>query len=234
MRGLRASASGPNAPQHFVDNSAMMTAMASPVPAPEPRAWAERIFRITGVLPLAAFSIFHVGAYAAAPKRGPALGTGWLGLALEVALVLAPLVYHAGYGVLMLLRGERREASALGQLQRWTSPLLLLFSIDHVVRWRLPLLTGVAAREDVHALLVRELSSTWGGVPTVAAFQCLGTALVAFHLGFGLYRSDGFSIAALAEPRARAWLGTSVGLFVLFAGTFSIIGLATGKSFPFV
>ncbi len=110
----------------------------------------------------------------------------------------------------------------------------MLFLFDHVVRLRSPLLTGVSAPEDTHALLVRELSSTWSGVPAVAAFQCLGTAVFAFHLGFGLYRSDFAPVRGLAAPRTRAWIGAGVGLLVLLFGSFAIIGLATGKSFPFV
>jgi hypothetical protein len=208
--------------------------MSPPAPAPESRAWAERIFRIAGVLPLSVFAVLHVGLYAAAPSRARGFGAGWIELCLEIALVLAPLLYHSGYGFVLLLRGERRDASPLGQVQRWTSPLLLLFLIDHVVRLRWPLLSGVSAPEDTHALLVRELSSTWSGVPAVAAFQCLGTAVLAFHLGFGLYRSDLARVGSLAAPRTRAFLCASVGLFVLLFGSFSIVGLATGKSFPFV
>jgi succinate dehydrogenase/fumarate reductase cytochrome b subunit len=212
----------------------MMAPMSPPDPAPESRAWAERIFRITGFLPLAVFALLHVGAYAAAPSGDHGFALGWLGLCLEVALVLAPLVYHSGYGLFLLLRGERGDPSTLVRIQRWTSPLLLLFLVDHVVRLRAPLLAGLLAPEDTHALLVRELSSTWGGVPAVAAFQCLGTAVLAFHLGFGLYRSEFVPLRGLAAPRSRAWLGASVGLFVLLFGSFAIIGLATGKSFPFV
>ncbi len=212
----------------------MMAPMSPPAPTPESRARAERIFRITGVVPLAVFTLLHVGAYAVAPARGLGFYAGWLGLSLEVLLVLAPLVYHSGYGLARLLRGERRATTTLDRVQRWTSPLLLFFLCDHVIRLRWPILSGLHAPEDVHALLVRELSSTWGGVPAVAAFQCLGTAVLSFHLGFGLYRSDFAASSGLSTTRARAWLGASVGLFVLLAGSFSIIGLSTGKSFPFV
>jgi succinate dehydrogenase/fumarate reductase cytochrome b subunit len=208
--------------------------MSPPAPHPESRARAERIFRITGVVPLAVFTLFHVGAYAVAPSRSHGFSTGWVGLVLELVLVLAPLVYHSGYGLVRLLRDDRRAATTLDQVQRWTSPLLLLFLFDHVIRLRWPVLSGLHAPEDVHALLVRELSSTWGGVPAVAAFHCMGTAVLSFHLGFGLYRSDFAASRGFSAPKARAWLGASVGLFVLLAGSYSIIGLSTGKSFPFV
>lgn len=209
--------------------------MSPPDSAPGSRSLAERLFRVSGVLPLAVFALLHVAMYAAAPQQGHGFGARGLALALELLLVLAPLVYHAGYGFWLSLRGARPQAASLfDRVQRWTAPLLFVFLVDHVVRLRVPRLRGLVAVEDSHAFLVRELSATWEGVPAVAAFQCAGIAVLAFHLGYGLYRSPLLSLRGLGTPRARAGLAWGVGLFVLLFGSFAVIGLATGKSFPFV
>ena len=204
---------------------------------------AERIFRASGVAPLGAFVLLHVLSYAEGVLLGrepSSSGTlsGLPGLVLEIGLVLLPLSFHTGYGLLLLFRSAeeraRREPNALLLVQRWSSPVVLLYLIDHLSRFRWPMLTGLAEPADARALLLRELSATTGGVPAVAAFHCLGVAAVAFHLGYGLYAFEWAKVPALAPARRRLWLGVLTGLFVLFLGSCSIIELATGKTFPFV
>ncbi len=150
MRRSGASAHGRQAAEHFGHDGPRMS---PPAPAPE----LARVGRAN--LPnrgrLAALGLRRAprralrGGAVAARGSAPAGSSS----ALEIALVLAPLLYHSGYGFVLLLRGERRRRLPLGQVQRWTSPLLLLFLIDHVVRLLAPA-QRVSAPEDTHALLV--------------------------------------------------------------------------------
>jgi hypothetical protein len=131
-----------------------------------------------------------------------------------------------------MARGRPRPAAGtlhvLDRVQRASSLLVLGFIADHYARFRWPMLSGAAISADAHALLVRELSSTSGGVPLVAGFQLLGIAAVAFHLGYGVYRYA-WPGPWLAAPKRRAWLAVAVGLFVLITASFTVVGLATGK-----
>ena len=200
-----------------------MTAISTP---------AERTFRACGIAPLGIFVLLHVSLYARvlggqrnlgdadATRLGP-----WV-IALELVLVAAPLAFHAGYGLNLLARRKTRAASgttkALDRVQRASSLLVLAFIVDHYARFRWPMLSGAAVSGDAHALLVRELSSTSGGVPLVAGFQLLGIAAVAFHLGYGLYRFD-WRTPWLAAEKRRTWLALGVGLLVLITASFAVV-----------
>lgn len=199
---------------------------------------AERVFRACGVAPLGVFVLLHVLLYSRALLGVRALGSAdglrlspWV-IAVELVLVAGPLAFHALYGLHRLARGPglaaAGSAGALDRLQRYSSPLLLVFIVDHYVRFRWPMLTGELAPVDAHGLLVRELASTSAGLPLVAAFQLVGAAVTAFHLGYGLYRYD-WPLPWLASARRRTWLGAAVGLTVLLAASFTFIQLATGK-----
>ncbi len=204
---------------------------------------AASLFRACGVAPVGAFVLLHALGYAQVlfgrrsfgdpDARGPSA----LELVAEVALVLAPLAYHAAYGVFLLLRRPRaadRSRAPLDRLQRFASVLVLIYIVDHFVRFRWPMLLGTSSEYDAHPLLVRELSSTTYGMPLVAAFQLLGTAAVAFHLGYGVHRHDFAGVRWLSLGKGRTALAVAIGLLVLVPASFALIALATGKNPPFL
>ncbi|HEV8244515.1 MAG TPA: hypothetical protein VGP93_01975 [Polyangiaceae bacterium] len=204
---------------------------------------ARRLFRACGVAPLGAFVLLHVLGYCQVLLGRRSFGDpnalrvkSWE-LVLELLLVLLPLAYHGLYGLVLLFRARDTATPArplLDRLQRWTSPLVLLFVVDHFARFRWPILSGELASSDAHALLVRELSANTLGLPLVAAFQLLGIAAVAFHLAYGVYHFGWSRLPWLAEPTRRTWLALLVGLLVLVPASFAVIGLATGKKLPFL
>src|SRR5262245_34983136 len=117
-----------------------MTVAADVVPTPAGETPARRLFRACGVAPLGAFVLLHTLGYAQVllGRRSfgdpDTLGVSAVELALELVLVLLPLAFHALYGVLLVLRTRAPSAPApLDRLQRWTSLLVLLFVIDHLV-----------------------------------------------------------------------------------------------------
>jgi len=198
----------------------------------------ERAFRACGIAPLGAFVLLHVALYGRVLAGQRDLGDSeasalspWV-IALELVLVTGPLVFHAGYGLYLLARGKRRSALGttllLDRVQRASSLLVLAFIVDHYVRFRWPMVSGVAVSGDARALLVRELSSTSAGLPLIAGFQLLGIAAVAFHLGYGVYRFD-WRATWLTAGRRRTWLAVGVGLLVLITASFAVVELATGK-----
>jgi succinate dehydrogenase/fumarate reductase cytochrome b subunit len=199
----------------------------------------ERWFRASGVAPLGAFALLHVLVYSQVllgqrefgDRDAAALSP--LVLGLELLLVVAPLAFHAGYGLALMARRPLAAApgtlGVLDRVQRYSSLLVLVFIGDHYLRFRWPMVSGHAVPSDAYSLLVRELSSTVSGVPLVAALHLLGISALAFHLGYGIYRHDFRTVRWLATSTRRTALALTVGLLVLVPGSFAVIELATGK-----
>src|SRR5687767_10774494 len=108
----------------------------------------ERAFRACGIAPVGVFVLLHVAVYARVLGGRRDLGDAdatrlapWL-IALELALVSAPLAFHAGYGVYLLARRKLRTAvgatGVLDRVQRAVSLLVLAFIVDHYARFRWP------------------------------------------------------------------------------------------------
>jgi len=201
-----------------------------------------RAFSLSGVVPLGAFLVVHLavnaralageGALARAAeasRRVPALAV------VEAALIFAPLLVHALVGTWLVvarppLALPRPYPPALRVAVRVTGVLALAFLAMHLpeIRFR-----EGATRPDPDVLatwLAADLSSMHGGLPARAVAYMLGTAVVCFHFGAGLW---GYFAATPkgASPRARrlaAWWAAAVGAtaWVLFANI--VVYHATG------
>lgn len=206
------------------------------------RALVLRAFRLSGVLPLGLFILVHAAANARAlAGDGPFLDTvrafqsipGLL--AFEVVLVFAPLLFHAAVGFWMVLaRVPLATPSpyppALRIAVRVTGILAIAFLAMHLpeFRFRTP-----GAHPDGAALLTSldaDLSTMRSGLPLRAIGYLVGSALVCFHLGAGLWGY--FATTPQGQGgRARrfaAWWSAAVGaiLWVLFANV--VVYHATG------
>jgi succinate dehydrogenase/fumarate reductase cytochrome b subunit (b558 family) len=195
------------------------------------------------VIPVGAFLVMHLWAYSKALAGRHAFDEAMRAsspyqLVLEALFVWLPILFHAGYGVKVTLEGRWNTASYaysknwMFVLQRVTGILALGFIGYHFWQFRLKLLLGQIAQEDVFPELCASLSSTGpGGVPYLALAYLLGVAAAAFHLANGLYGFC-FSWGITASRRSARLASIAFGLFgiVLFAlGANTVIYFATGS-----
>jgi succinate dehydrogenase/fumarate reductase cytochrome b subunit (b558 family) len=192
----------------------------NPDPAPRPRKghFARRLLSLSGVLPLGAFLLAHLAINARALRGDAAFVSavhalhGIPGLALlEWLFVFAPLVVHATVGLwLVVTRRPLAEPSpypdALRTAVRATGVAAIAFLALHLpeLRFRTP-----GARldgDELAAVLMADLSSTWHGVPWRGAAYLAGAACVTFHFAAGLWAFFATTRAG-RSARARKWGG---------------------------
>jgi succinate dehydrogenase/fumarate reductase cytochrome b subunit (b558 family) len=211
-----------------------------------PRALGEKLHSLSGVVPLGVFLILHVWVTSAIVgsrevydrQIGVLHGGAFMGV-LEVVLVLAPLTYHAGYGMTRVLR-PRTEGHAYANdlmfaLQRASGVVVLVFIVAHLWELRVQTWTRGLPVSAYSTKLVMDLSSTSSGVPWIALGYLIGLAATVFHLVNGLSSfctTWGYTVTALAQARARIVFRVAGALvFVISAGI--VMQLATGaRYFP--
>ncbi len=152
-------------------------------------------------------------------------------------LILVPLAFHAGFGVVLLSRRsapeariDRYDGRRAWVLQRVTAGVVLLFVVVHLWNFRLQRLFFGLSADALHTALAARLSSTRGGIPWLALFYLLGIGATAIHFANGLFAATAaWKIAAESSARRRMRSFTfALGgvLFLLGAGT--VVCLATG------
>jgi succinate dehydrogenase / fumarate reductase cytochrome b subunit len=157
---------------------------------------------------------------------------------VELALILAPLAFHACFGVVLLLE-SRFNVSAYPKNRNWmfvaqrvSGVIAFAFIVWHLTENWLPFQRGDVAAADFHARLTARLSSTWRGIPTVALAYLLGIGATTFHLANGLWGfvfSWGLAVRARTRNIAAVGFGLAgLVLFILAANT--AIYFATGSS----
>lgn len=217
--------------------------MPAPVTAPRRRALLFRAFRLSGVVPLAAFLVVHAFADARAlAGQGAFLRAArWLqgfpGLAaVEVVLVLAPLAFHAAVGLWMIAaRVPLAPASpyppAVRVAVRVTGVLAVAFLALHLPGLRFRFGWAQPGGAALLTWLDADLSSMRWGLPLRALAYLVGSACVCFHLAAGLW---GFFATTPRGESARsrrlaAWWSAAVGaiLWIVFANV--VVYHATGS-----
>src|SRR5690606_37518247 len=108
-------------------------------------------------------------------------------------LVLAPLAFHAGYGIVLAMR-PRYNVGRYPLSSNWTYTLLRLsglfvlgFVLLHMALFWLPQLRGELGPGEMHAALTRRLSSTVASIPLIGLGYLLGLGASVFHLTAGLW-----------------------------------------------
>jgi len=213
-------------------------AEAAPRAQPKP-SLARRIFSLTGVLPVAVFLVVHLAATSmllvsrAAYDRFATSTARGAGLVAELVFVVAPLAFHAAYGVVLAIRpdaGPRAYPTArVHALVRLTGIVALAFVAYHLAHLRSPALGG-AAPASYATTLARTLSSTSSGVPWPALAYVAGLLACTFHLGAGA-RSFWLTWrpAQSAEAQRRGTRVIAVVAALLFVvGLLVVVQLATG------
>ncbi|HEY6459227.1 MAG TPA: hypothetical protein VIY73_03720 [Polyangiaceae bacterium] len=216
--------------------------MPASVTDPRRRALVFRAFRLTGVVPLAAFLVVHAILNARALAGDAAfLGvTRWLHASpalpvVEVLFVFAPLAVHGAIGLWMTaarvpLDPPAPYPPALRVAMRATGVLAIAFLAMHLPEFRFRAGAAHATPAAIASSLDAHLSSMWHGMPVRGLAYLVGSACVCFHLAAGLW---GFFATTPrgAAPRTRrlaAWWSAAVGaiLWALFANV--VVYHATG------
>jgi succinate dehydrogenase / fumarate reductase, cytochrome b subunit len=201
-----------------------------------------RAFTLSGVFPLGAFLVVHLvlnmraldgdDAFERAVRafaRVPLLGV------IEGLFVFAPLLFHAAYGLWLVvrrlpLRTPSAYPPALRAAVRVTGVLAVAFLAMHLpeLRFREPTMRPSGAA--LVAVLDADLSSMSHGLPWRAIAYLLGSACVCFHFAAGLWAFFAATPRGqLPRTRRRAgWWAIAVGasLWVLFADV--VVYHATG------
>jgi len=185
-----------------------------------------RLHSLLGLLPVGGFLAFHLwensqSRFGAAHYNEHVVG--WLqGLnylvVMELFVIALPLLFHAGYG-LVILRGGSRDWNRfpwlhhrLYFLQRLSGVAILLFLLFHVGWTRLWGLYEPAIRVDLYSHMQSLLSQPW-----VFVLYLVGLLLSVFHLSNGLWTmaiSWGLTTSVAAQ---RLWFTVCSGLFLLLS-----------------
>jgi succinate dehydrogenase/fumarate reductase cytochrome b subunit len=200
---------------------------------PRRRALVLRAFRLSGVVPLAAFLVVHaaVDSRAVAGDQAFLRATRWLhGVpalpVVEVVLVLAPLLLHAAVGLWMVaarvpLATPSPYPPPIRAAVRATGVLALAFVAMHLLELRFRASWSQPSGAALLTWMNADLSSMRWGMPLRAVAYLAGSACACFHLAAGLW---GFFAATPrgAGRRARrfaAWWSVAVGaiLWAVFA-----------------
>ena len=203
-----------------------------------------RLHSLTGVVPVGVFLVLHLWTNARALAGEDAYVRGVLEIQaipflplVEVAGIGAPLAFHAGYGVVLALRGRPNVAAYpyahnwLYVLQRASGFVALAFIALHLWEYRVQKAFYGMQTEAFYGALSANLSSTAWGVPFVALAYLLGTAATVFHFANGLWgfcATWGLTTSRSAQRRS-AWLFGALGAILFFVGASTVVHFATGS-----
>lgn len=194
-----------------------------------------RLHSLLGLLPIGAFLVFHLwensqsrfGADHYNREVVAALqGMNYLPI-LEIVLIALPLLFHAGYGVVIAFqaRTELRRYPYLRNWLYWLQRLsgfgILVFLLLHVGLTRLQGMLEPSIRVDLYGHMRALLSQPW-----MFVLYLVGLLLSVFHLANGLW-SMGIVWGLTTEPRAQSLLGYAcIGMGVLLTalGLHGLIG----------
>ncbi len=205
----------------------------------------QKLFSLSGVVPLGAFLLLHLwtaaallGSHAVYDRQvsflhgGPVLGF------LEIVLVLVPLLFHALYGVWSALQPRNAtphayDSDLLFALERVSGVIVLVFVLAHLWETRVQTWTGGLLVGSYSTKLVADLSSLTFGVPWIALGYVLGIAATVFHLVNGLTSFSitwGYTPTLPSQRRARL-VFRAIGVLLVLTGTATVVQLATGARF---
>jgi succinate dehydrogenase/fumarate reductase cytochrome b subunit (b558 family) len=212
--------------------SAPSTNSSGAAPAVATASVTERLFSLSGLVPLGAFLVVHLWMESRVlfgPRTFGSAAPGALLTAVDVVLVLAPLLFHGAYGAFLTVKrrplgSPRPYPRAIAILMRISGGVALLFILAHVYTARVTLAGARGA--DLESVLAPRLSATTFGAPLLAIAYMVGLASVVFHFAVGVW---GFFAQRKASTRrvvAYACGATGVAVFVVGANV--VTYLATG------
>lgn len=155
---------------------------------------------------------------------------------VEIVGIALPLAFHAGYGVVIALRGRPNLTAYpyarnwLYALQRASGFVALAFILLHLWEYRAQKALFGMLPEAFYGALAANLSATAWGVPFVALAYLLGVFATVFHFANGLWGfcvTWGFVTSRRAQRRS-AWVFGALGAFLFLVGALTVVHFATG------
>jgi succinate dehydrogenase/fumarate reductase cytochrome b subunit (b558 family) len=203
-----------------------------------------KLHSLSGVVPVGAFLVLHLLSQSRAVSGRVAYDEAFAwgdGLPLqpflELVVVVLPLVFHAGYGVVLAVRsrptvmGVPTSRSWMHAAQRLTGIVSLLWIVWHAGETWVPRLAGRISTRQVYPTLMTDLSTTVEGLPVTALLYLVGIGAASFHLANGLWGA-GTSWGLLLTRRAQAIAGVAavaLGLALFALGTRTVVFFSTGS-----
>jgi succinate dehydrogenase / fumarate reductase cytochrome b subunit len=193
--------------------------------------WLRRLHSLSGIVPVGGFLVFHLYENYSA-TLGPAaynrmtrnLQETRFALALEIAVIVFPLLFHGVYG--LFITGTARPNVVTNRyvrnwmyfLQRVTGVILFAFVIFHLWTTRF---VDIRNHEEVDLFRLMESSVA---NPWIYAFYVLGIVSATFHLANGIWSFSivwGLTVGPRAQRRMM-WVSAAVFLVLSFIGIRSI------------
>lgn len=184
-----------------------------------------RLHSLTGIIPVGAFLVEHLltnaGAWYGPDEYNNAVK--WIQdlpflLVLEFGFILAPLAFHAIYGVIIAWGSQPNArtypymSNTRYTLQRVTAWVTLVFVIVHLLKFRFAWILGgpvFADAKDWFVLTTQGLRYWHIGTLTVPwwftlAFYVTGLTAAVYHFANGIW-TFGISWGLLGGPQAQRW-----------------------------
>ena len=197
-----------------------------------------RLHSLLGLLPVGAFLIFHLWENSQSRLGaehynrdvvGALQGMNYLPL-LEIFLIALPLLFHAGYGVLIVGQG-RPDVRRYPYLRHWLYGLqrlsgvgILAFLLLHLSLTRFQGMLEPSIRMDLYGHMQDLLSQPW-----MLSAYLLGLLVSVFHLANGLW-SMAIVWGLTTSARAQTLFGyacTGVGTLLAALGVHGLMGFLT-------
>lgn len=198
--------------------------------------WLRRLHSLSGIVPVGGFLAFHLYENYSA-TLGPAayntmtrnLQETRFALALEIAVIIFPLLFHGVYGLFVTgtarpnVVSNRYVRNWMYFLQRVTGVILFAFVIFHL--WTTRFVDIRHHNEvDLFRLMEESVANPW-----IYAFYVLGIVSATFHLANGIWSFSivwGLTVGPRAQRRMM-WVSAAVFVILSFVGIRSIQAFRT-------
>ncbi len=198
--------------------------------------WLRRLHSLSGIVPVGGFLAFHLYENYSATLGAAAYNTMTrnlqetrFALALEIAVIIVPLLFHGVYGLFVTgtarpnVVANRYVRNWMYFLQRVTGVILFAFVIFHLWTTRF-----VEIRHhdqvDLFRLMEESVANPW-----IYAFYVLGIVSATFHLANGIWSFSivwGLTVGPRAQRRMM-WVSAAVFVVLSFIGIRSIEAFRT-------
>jgi succinate dehydrogenase / fumarate reductase cytochrome b subunit len=198
--------------------------------------WLRRLHSLSGIVPVGGFLAFHLYENYSA-TLGPSaynmmtrkLQETRFALALEIAVIIVPLLFHGIYGLFVTgtarpnVISNRYVRNWMYFLQRVTGVILFAFVIFHLWTTRF---VDIRHHDqvDLFRLMEESVANPW-----IYAFYVLGIVSATFHLANGIWSFSivwGLTVGPRAQRRMM-WVSAAVFVVLSFIGVRSIQAFRT-------
>ncbi len=205
-----------------------------------------KLHSLSGIVPVGGFMVFHLWENARALQGQEQYDEAVASInhmpfvwALDIGLIILPLLFHAGLGFYYALSSKPNVRSYpytrnwMYTAQRTTGLLAFFFIAFHLYEYWFHKWTGQLASEQFYPALCQNMSYAIGPVPIVGLVYAIGVMACVFHFANGLWGfcfSWGITVTRRSQQLAATVFGI-LGVVVLLLGLSTVAFFATGSKF---